>query len=67
MYFAQEDDVDDGENIVPMSDLLKSKLDADLDQIGRIIENRRGEHRTILTLNMLDPSRDDLCKQFGSR
>lgn len=42
MWFDQEDDVDDGENIVPMSDMLKSKLDADFDQIDKFIGNRRG-------------------------
>ncbi|XP_060552495.1 serine/threonine-protein phosphatase 4 regulatory subunit 3A-like isoform X1 [Ruditapes philippinarum] len=40
MWFDQEDDVDDGENIVPMSDMLKSKLD-DFDQIDKFIGNRR--------------------------
>jgi hypothetical protein len=42
MWFDQEDDVDDGENIVPMSDMLKSKLD-DFDQIDKFIGNRRGK------------------------
>ena len=41
-WFDQEDEVDDGENIMPMSDVLKSKLDSDLDQLGRLFENRRG-------------------------
>ena len=41
-WFDQEDEVDDGENIMPMSEVLKSKLDSDLDHLGRLFENRRG-------------------------
>ena len=43
MWFANDDEVDDGESIVPMSDVLKNKLDADFDQINRLLENRRGK------------------------
>ncbi|XP_052827675.1 serine/threonine-protein phosphatase 4 regulatory subunit 3A isoform X3 [Octopus bimaculoides] len=43
MYFNQDDDLDDGESIVPMGDILKNKLDPDFDQISRFIENKRGE------------------------
>jgi hypothetical protein len=42
MWFDQEDDVDDGENVVPMTDVLKNKLDADFDQIDKYMNNRRG-------------------------
>ena len=41
MYFNQ-DDLDDGESIVPMGEILKNKLDADFDQINRFIESKRG-------------------------
>lgn len=41
MWFSNDDEVDDGENIVPMSDVLKNKIDADFDQINRLLENRR--------------------------
>ena len=44
MWFANDDEVDDGESIVPMSDVLKNKLDADFDQINRLLENRRGKY-----------------------
>ena len=42
MWFSNDDEVDDGENMVPMSDVLKNKIDADFDQINRLLENRRG-------------------------
>ena len=42
-WFDQEDDVDDGETLVPMNDVLKSKLDSDFDQINRFMENRKGK------------------------
>ena len=42
MWFSNDDEVDDGENMVPMSDALKNKIDADFDQINRLLENRRG-------------------------
>lgn len=42
MYFNQDDDLDDGESIVPMGEILKNKLDADFDQINRFIESKRG-------------------------
>lgn len=43
MWFDQEDELEDGETIVPVADMLKgSKLDSDLDQINRLIENRKG-------------------------
>ncbi|XP_064623783.1 serine/threonine-protein phosphatase 4 regulatory subunit 3-like [Lineus longissimus] len=42
MWFDQEDELEDGETIVPVADMLKgSKLDSDLDQINRLIENRK--------------------------
>ena len=44
MWFSNDDEVDDGENMVPMSDVLKNKIDADFDQINRLLENRRGTH-----------------------
>ena len=50
MWFANDDEVDDGESIVPMSDVLKNKLDADFDQINRLLENRRGKQK-----NRLEP------------
>ena len=43
MWFDQDDEVDDAEPIVPMNDMLKSKLDADLDQINRFMEIKKGE------------------------
>ena len=46
-WFDQEDDVDDGETLVPMNDVLKSKLDSDFDQINRFMENRKGKFETI--------------------
>lgn len=42
-WFDQEDEVDDGETLVPMNDVLKSKLDSDFDQINRFMENRKGQ------------------------
>jgi hypothetical protein len=42
MWFDQEDELEDGETIVPVADMLKGKLDSDLDQINRLIENRKG-------------------------
>ncbi|KAK3093571.1 hypothetical protein FSP39_017545 [Pinctada imbricata] len=41
MWFEQDDDVDDSEPIVPMNDVPKSKLDADLDQINRFLESKK--------------------------
>ncbi|GAB1601506.1 serine/threonine-protein phosphatase 4 regulatory subunit 3A-like isoform X2 [Argonauta hians] len=49
MYFNQDDDLDDGESIVPMGDILKSKLDPDFDQISRFIENKRAKEQSELT------------------
>lgn len=46
MYFNQDDDLDDGESIVPMGDILKNKLDPDFDQISRFIENKRGKKQS---------------------
>ncbi|CAI9730193.1 serine/threonine-protein phosphatase 4 regulatory subunit 3A-like isoform X2 [Octopus vulgaris] len=49
MYFNQDDDLDDGESIVPMGDILKNKLDPDFDQISRFIENKRAKEQSELT------------------
>ncbi|KAK3588874.1 hypothetical protein CHS0354_025858 [Potamilus streckersoni] len=46
MWFDQEEDVEDGENIVPMSDALKRKLESDFDQINRMFENRRAKDQS---------------------
>lgn len=40
-WFDQEDEVDDGETLVPMNDVLKSKLDSDFDQINRFMETEK--------------------------
>lgn len=43
LWFDQDDDAEDGEGPPPMSDLLKHKLDADLDNIQKIWEHKKGE------------------------
>lgn len=48
MYFNQDDDLDDGESIVPMGEILKNKLDADFDQINRFIESKRAKEQSEL-------------------
>ena len=53
MWFANDDEVDDGENIVPMSDVLKNKIDADFDQINRLLENRRGKKERLMQSNLI--------------
>ena len=51
LWFDQDDDAEDGEGPPPMSDLLKHKLDADLDNIQKIWEHKKGEwwsqHRNV--------------------
>jgi len=42
MWFDQEDEADEGENIVPMADVLKNKLESEFDPLGKMMENRRG-------------------------
>jgi len=44
MWFDQEEDGDDGENIVPMTDMIRSKLDADL-ELGKLIAEPRRQGR----------------------
>lgn len=48
IYFNQDDDLDDGESIVPMGEILKNKLDADFDQINRFIESKRAKEQSEL-------------------
>ena len=43
IWFDQDDDMEDGETIVPVADMLKNKLDNDFDQINKLLESRRGE------------------------
>lgn len=40
MWFDQEDEIDDGDGMVPVTDVLKSKLDSDFEQINRFIERK---------------------------
>ncbi|XP_048734187.1 serine/threonine-protein phosphatase 4 regulatory subunit 3A-like [Ostrea edulis] len=54
-WFDQEDEVEDGETLVPMNDVLKSKLDSDFDQINRFMENRKAKEQ--LTLCRESPPR----------
>ena len=42
MWFDQDEDLDEGEAIVPANDIMKTKIDTDFDQINKILENRRG-------------------------
>ena len=44
MWFDKDEEESEEDTMVPMAmnDVLKSKLDADFDQINRFIENRRG-------------------------
>lgn len=47
MWFDQEDEVEDGDTIVPMMpDAMKSKskLDADFDQINKYFESKKGNY-----------------------
>ena len=42
-WFDDEDEIEDGEAIIPMTDSLKSKLDSDFDyQIKTILESKKG-------------------------
>ena len=43
LWFDQEDEPEDGEGPPPVSDLLKHKLEADLDNIHKIWEHKKGE------------------------
>lgn len=42
-WFDQDDDLDDGEAIVPVTDLLNKKIDSDFDQFSKLLENRRSK------------------------
>lgn len=42
MWFNEDEEMDDSEAHAPMSDILRTKLDADFDQINRILENKKG-------------------------
>lgn len=42
MWFDQDDESEDWESTQPMSDLLKHKLEADLDNIQKIWEHKKG-------------------------
>lgn len=42
IWFEQEDEAEEGENIVPMTDVLKNRLDADIDPFGKFMEQRKG-------------------------
>jgi protein phosphatase-4 regulatory subunit 3 len=43
MWFDQEDELEDGEALLPVSDMLKTKLDSDYEHIHKILESRRGD------------------------
>lgn len=40
MWFDQEDEADEGDNILPMNDVLKNKIEAEIDQLGKFMEHR---------------------------
>lgn len=43
LWFDQDDELEEGDALMPMTDSLKSKLDTDFDhQINKILENKRG-------------------------
>ncbi|XP_078001272.1 serine/threonine-protein phosphatase 4 regulatory subunit 3-like isoform X2 [Glandiceps talaboti] len=52
IWFDQEDESEDGEAIVPVSDMLKTKMDAELDHISKIIDGKKGHN------NDLDGNKD---------
>ena len=42
MWFEQEDDLDDGETIIPMPDNLRRQLDSEFDsQINRLFDSKK--------------------------
>nr|XP_006812197.1 PREDICTED: serine/threonine-protein phosphatase 4 regulatory subunit 3A isoform X4 [Saccoglossus kowalevskii] len=44
IWFEQEDEPEDGEAIVPVADMLKNKMEADLDHISKIIDGKKGHN-----------------------
>ena len=52
IWFNQEDDADEIDDSAPqVSQLLKSKLDSDLDHIHKMWENKKGNQIALLCLN----------------
>ena len=45
LWFDQEDDYDEQDPVMPMTDMLKAKLDNDFDQIGKFLERSRSPGR----------------------
>ncbi|XP_071079163.1 serine/threonine-protein phosphatase 4 regulatory subunit 3A-like isoform X2 [Haliotis cracherodii] len=48
MWFNEDEEMDDSEAHAPMSDILRTKLDADFDQINRILENKKAKEQAEL-------------------
>ena len=48
MWFDQDDEIEDGDTPTPMSDILKTKLDADFDQINKILENKKCKYINVV-------------------
>ena len=42
MWFDEDDETEDLDSMVPVSDVLRSSLDADFDHINRYIGSRKG-------------------------
>ncbi|XP_074643917.1 serine/threonine-protein phosphatase 4 regulatory subunit 3-like [Tubulanus polymorphus] len=41
MWFDQEEEMEDAETLVPMTDMLRSKLDNDFEHINKVIESKK--------------------------
>ena len=41
-WFDEDDETEDMDSVIPISDVLRSSLDADFDQINRFIGSRKG-------------------------
>ncbi len=51
LWFDQDDELEEGDGILPMTDTLKTKLDTDFDhQINKILENKRGIYHNTLDI-----------------
>ncbi|XP_070578172.1 serine/threonine-protein phosphatase 4 regulatory subunit 3A-like isoform X2 [Ptychodera flava] len=61
IWFDQEDESEDGEAIVPVSDMLKAKMETEIDQITKIIDVKKGHN------NEVDGNRDVFSNTSSTR
>ena len=54
MWFDQEDEMDDGDGVMPVSEMFMGRLGTDLDQINKFLErNRTASGASHLSLSYL--------------